>query len=152
MRVLLLEYQASDEALRAALREVADWLLIVRLEPGLGGVWTEFEGEQLIHRIGFPTESNRLWFQVMQPQEGKETCAKMHLERIAFSQKISDVVTNETVAIPVIAHALAGHDLKCWFAGRDSAPSEFAALAKDQPSDWQKTVEALKESRAEASS
>lgn len=151
MRVLLLEHKVTEEALRQALREVADWLLVVRLEEGLGGVWTEFVANQLVHHIGYPGNSAHSWFQVFRPRTGGETCASVHLSRIAFGQKIHHVVTDEACVLPVVSHALAGHDLTCWFAGRHCAAEDFLSLRSPEDRDrvgWSATVEALRECAA----
>lgn len=147
MRVLILEYKSRPEELHAALSKRAELVLLVRLEPDLGGVWSEFPPEGEIIRIGFPANSKYDFFRVLDPRPGKDTCAKVALERTVFGRRIGDVICLEPDLRRVVAHALAGHDVRAWFGPTPCAPEDCVRSVAD--ADWREILSAL-ESRAEA--
>ena len=127
MRVLLLEHETRSADARAALAG-AELLLIVRLEEGLGGVWTEFEDGAEVIRLGFPKNSSHAFFRPLDPRRGGETCASVALGRMVYGRRIGDVVCFEPALAPVVAHALKGHHVRCWFGAQPCGPEALGTV------------------------
>jgi len=115
MRVLLLEFQVPCGDCERALRDVAGRVLVARLEPGLGGIWSDFDeaGREVI-RMGFPRHSPHAWFRPLTPGEGADTCVSIALGRTVFGRGIDHVAWVEDALTPVAVHALSTHDIHLW--------------------------------------
>ncbi|MBX3728961.1 MAG: hypothetical protein KF858_07230 [Candidatus Sumerlaeia bacterium] len=127
-RVLLLEgVRARDEARDLLADAVGRPLLVVRIEHGTAGVPSDYTADSEIIRIGYPPASRHPFFQVERPQPGIETCVDVVLGRTVFGRSVRDVVCFEPDLAPMLAHALAGHDVRCWLEATPRRPEELSA-------------------------
>ncbi len=143
IRGLLLESPDTPPRLRADLAKVADRLIVARLAPGLGGVWTELEDGVEVISIGYPDRSKHDFFRPQAPTPGKPTCVSVHLERLAFGRKITDVVVQSRALVPIVVHALGKQDLRCWTHSEPSAPSRLADSPAPTPDGLSAAVAAI---------
>lgn len=118
-RILLVQFQERDERLRESLAALAGKLVVVRLEPGLGGVWSDYFADHELHRVGFPANATRAFLRPLEPRAGEDTCLSVVLGRVAFRHQLTDVVFREQGLVPVVRHAIKG--LRVWCSG---APAE----------------------------
>lgn len=132
-RILLLEHTAAADDARSALAAVAPGMIVMRLEAGLGGVWSEYSGENEVIRVGYPAGSPHACFRPLEPKRGTETCASVALGRTVFGRRVSDVVVRERPLAAVAAQALAGHDVRCWYAAAPARPEDFERAANAAP-------------------
>jgi hypothetical protein len=127
-RVLLLEgARPRDDARRLLADAVGRPLLVVRLEQGTAGVPSDYTADAEVIRIGYPSASRHRFFQVQGPRPGVETCVDVVLGRTVFGRGVRDVVCCEPDLAPVLAHALAGHDVRCWLEAVPRRPEELSA-------------------------
>ncbi|MDK2972192.1 MAG: hypothetical protein PWP23_1947 [Candidatus Sumerlaeota bacterium] len=129
-RVLLIESAREDDEARARLADVFGRpLLVVRIEPGTPGVVSDYTPGAEIIRIGFPPGSPHDFFRVLDPKPGTETCASVALGRTVFGREVRDVVCADVSLAAAIAHALRGHDVRCWFGASPCTPEEAPRAA-----------------------
>ena len=131
MNALLLEHARKDWELRRGLCDLFDLVIVARLEPGLGGVYTSLvEGFELL-RFGYPAKSPHPFFQVLNPEPGVETCTSIALGRTVFGRRIRHVIVPEVVTAPMVRHALAGQDILVWQGDAPVRPEDIRHDAGD---------------------
>ncbi len=138
MRVLLLEYESVEKELHRELRRFAETLIVGRLEANLGGIWTEFHDGIEVIRLGFPLETRHDFLRPLSPKRGKETGLSVALGRIVFGRHITDIVMPEPTLVPMVVHALSGHDVRCWHFAEPCPPSELIAVRETVP--WKELI------------
>lgn len=131
MRLLLLEHAREWNEERNALRTIADFMLVMRIEEELGGAWSEYPPEGEIIRVGFPKNSRHDFFRVLKPKRGAETCLSVALGRTVFGRQITDIIVREQQLTTIVAHALERHDVRCWLSATPSSPEDFAHQTRE---------------------
>jgi len=126
-RLLLVESGAEHEELRSLVRRLDDRALVVRIEPGLGGVWTDYTPEGEVIRFGFPANSRHAYFDILKPSGYRQTAFAIAFERIVFGRRITDVVCASADVVAPVANALATADAIVWCGGSPFAPTDLTA-------------------------
>jgi hypothetical protein len=119
MRLLLLEMNGAEPVPREILTSIiSPRPVVLRLENGLGGVWSDFEDNFETIRVGFPSDSPHDFLRPLSPKPGVETCFSQLFGRVCFARKITDIVWVTRVIDDAVLHGLSSVIAILWRTGQ----------------------------------
>lgn len=101
--LVVLGPELADRAAELARRAV-----VVVLEPGLGGAWTEQQPDGTTWiRFGLPVAPASEWFAARPPRAGALNVLSIALERILYSHRLARLLLADAAAAPNASLAVA---------------------------------------------
>lgn len=83
--------------------------LFLEFTEGLGGAWTEPDGEYERLLFGYPAGSALPWFRIFDSEPDAHNVATLALERIVFARQVSVVAVVDDRALAPVRRALRVH-------------------------------------------
>jgi hypothetical protein len=84
--------------------------LLLLVEPGLGGAWTERIGDGEVIRFGIPVGPQARWFRVDRPHHPiRHTVLSLAIERIVHAREITEVIVESAALRHACERALRVH-------------------------------------------